>query len=66
MLCYIDENMELVLEDFRISRYPIKFVDKLKEELEEIIPKKEDFYKFIFFYILGELLRILREILLGE
>jgi len=66
MLCYIDENMELVLEDFRVSEYPIKFVDKLKEELEEIIPKKEDFYKFIFFYILGELLRIRREILLGE
>jgi len=62
MLCYIDENMELVLEDFRISRYPIKFVDKLKEELEKIIPKREGFYRFIFFYILKKLI----EILLGE
>jgi len=62
MLCYIDENMELVLEDFRISKYPIKFVDRLKEELEKIIPKREDFYRFIFFYILKKLI----EILLGE
>jgi len=53
---YIDDAMKLHTEEFRFVRHQLRLPNKVKEELNQIIPSREDFFDWLIFYVLTRLM----------